>query len=144
MKKLLSALFLLAVFLILIIYRVSGPKKAEKNSLILTPPVKSTLETQQVSDKQTNTDTKEEIILNIASPLDKSTVDTPTIQVKGQTLPGETVFINEKELQSDSSGNFSTSINLDEGENYVIVVVSDKEGNYAEKDLVVYLETVSQ
>lgn len=79
--------------------------------------------------------------LELTSPADKSVVNTPSVTVSGKTSPNVDVFVNEKELKSDSSGNFSVSYELFEGENNIFVAVNDAFGNYAEKSVTVYLET---
>ena len=38
-------------------------------------------------------------------------------------------------------GNFSVNYNLDEGENLLTIVANDQAGNYAEKEMTVFLQT---
>ena len=47
------------------------------------------------------------------------------------------MFVNESETKADSSGNFSATLTLDEGENYILVVANDSSGNYAEKEFTI-------
>jgi hypothetical protein len=75
------------------------------------------------------------LTLTVISPVDKSTVTKPTLIVKGKTAPKAEVFVNESEGVADGNGNFTLSITLDEGDNPVIVMVNDAEGNVAEKDM---------
>jgi hypothetical protein len=75
------------------------------------------------------------LMLTVTSPADKSTVTNPTLIVKGKTSPKAEVFVNESEGVADADGNFSLSITLDEGDNPVIVMVNDADGNLAEKDM---------
>lgn len=82
-----------------------------------------------------------ELTLSISSPADKSTVTSSAIQVIGKTGSNAEVFINDVETKADSSGNFFANISLDEGENNLFIVVNDDSGNYAERELTVYLET---
>ncbi len=77
------------------------------------------------------------VTLNIESPSDGQTVDTATIVVSGVTVPNAEVFVNEFETVADNSGKFSATVNLDDGENVVNVIVNDENGNYVEKDLTV-------
>lgn len=81
------------------------------------------------------------LVLNIESPKDGESVDTATIIVSGTTIPNAEVFVNEFETVADNSGKFSATVNLDNGENVINVVVNDENGNFVEKDLtVVYNE----
>jgi len=82
-----------------------------------------------------------EIFLQVDQPKTNSTVTNLGIIVSGKTIANAFVFINEQELKADSKGNFSTTIILEEGENYILVVVSDDLGNSAEKDIIVNLES---
>jgi len=137
MKKLFSVLLLIAVFGGLIIYRESTKKVSENTSAVIAP----TAEIGKTNNQTESTNINSGMSLDIIAPADKAIVTVSPIEVKGKTLPGETVFINEKEMKADSMGNFSTTIVLDEGENYIIIVANDKDGNYAERDLIVTLET---
>lgn len=81
--------------------------------------------------------THQPLTMTIISPASGSTVQNPAITVKGKTLPNAEVFVNEKEGRADASGNFSIGITLDEGENYLIVMANDDQGNVAEKELTI-------
>lgn len=140
MKKTISILFLLVVFLGLFLYRVTVRKTNTKTpSILAIPSIKPTDQAKETVEETTNINAG--MSLDIISPADRAIVKEAALEVKGKTLPGETVFVNEKELKADSFGNFSTAITLDEGENYIIIVANDKEGNYAERDLVITLES---
>lgn len=106
------------------------PSKEAKREITITQ--------NQITLEETN----QGLILEIDQPKDKKTVNSSSIIVSGKTSPSADVFINEKELKADSQGNFKTTINLDEGENIIAVVASDSQGNYAEKELTVILETL--
>lgn len=86
-------------------------------------------------------ETSYDLTLSISSPADKSTVASSAIQVIGKTGPNAEVFVNDVETKADSTGNFFVNISLDEGENNLFIVVNDSLGNYAERELTVYLET---
>lgn len=79
--------------------------------------------------------------LLVSTPVEGSTVKSATIAVKGKTAKGVDVFVNDSEIRSDGSGNFSTTISLDEGENTIIVVVTDNEGNVAEETVTVIYDS---
>lgn len=84
--------------------------------------------------------TSPQILLTITSPLPDSTVYTPTISVRGKTVPRAEVSVNEKDTTADSSGNFSATLTLDEGENTIFITAVDDEGNSAETELIVTYE----
>jgi len=77
------------------------------------------------------------IALSVSSPGNNTTVSSPTLTVSGKTVAGAEVFVNDAEGIADAAGNFSVLVNLDEGENYILVVVNDAAGNYSEKELTV-------
>ncbi|MFZ5535784.1 MAG: Ig-like domain-containing protein [Patescibacteria group bacterium] len=81
------------------------------------------------------------ITLVVTSPQDNSTVTTGSLVVRGKTVPGAEVFVNDAETRADTGGNFSVTISLDEGENYILVVANDPQGNYSEKEITVIYET---
>jgi len=88
---------------------------------------------QQVITKDEKTHTA--LTLTVTTPIDKSTVTNSKLIVKGKTSPAAEVFVNESEGVADNSGNFSLTITLDEGDNPVIVMANDSEGNVAQKDM---------
>lgn len=83
----------------------------------------------------------QEIPLDVSSPTSGQTVTTPNIMVEGKTTPNAEVSINDKDIIADTLGNFSIPIVLDEGENILSISASNKEGNYAEKEVTVILNT---
>jgi hypothetical protein len=76
-----------------------------------------------------------QITLSVTSPVDKASVTTPSVTVKGTTLPGAEVSVNEKDVVANGSGNFTATIALEEGDNYIIVVAVDADGLVAEQEL---------
>lgn len=79
----------------------------------------------------------ENIILTVTSPVDNATVNSKTLVVKGKTKSKAEVFVNETETFADVNGNFSVNIQLDEGENYLLVLANDEDGNTLEQELMV-------
>jgi hypothetical protein len=77
------------------------------------------------------------ITLTVSSPVNNAAVTSASVTVRGKTVAGAEVFVNDVETRADSSGNFSVKFTLDEGENYILIVANDANGNYAEKDLTV-------
>lgn len=96
---------------------------------------------QAISPTLSQSITNNNMILEITSPQNNATVFNPTITITGKTKPKAEVFIGDKELVADSQGNFSLNYQLEEGENEIAIVANDDLGNYAEKDLVINLET---
>lgn len=84
-----------------------------------------------------------EIPLAISQPADRSTVTSPNILIEGKTVPNAEVIINDVEKKANAQGNFSVSILIDEGDNFITIVVVDSEGRYAERELRVTLATDS-
>lgn len=77
------------------------------------------------------------LLLRVDSPADQSTVSNAKLTVKGKTVAGAEVFVNEKETVADSQGNFSLTLQLEEGENSIFITVTDEAGNLAEKEIIV-------
>ncbi len=78
-----------------------------------------------------------QITLFITSPADKSTVAVASAVVKGHTVAGADIFVNDTEVTADAQGNFTAQVSLDEGDNVITVTANDSNGNYAEKDITV-------
>ncbi|MFA5770327.1 MAG: hypothetical protein WC894_02430 [Patescibacteria group bacterium] len=83
----------------------------------------------------------EKIFLQVDEPKNNIIVNNPIINISGKTIANAFIFINEQELKADIDGNFSSGTTLEEGENYILIVVSDDLGNSVEKDILVNLET---
>jgi hypothetical protein len=79
--------------------------------------------------------------LQIISPSDQSTVTSAYITLRGKTISGAEVFINDKETIADVNGDFSVSLTLEEGDNPIMAVANDQEGNVGEAEITVYYET---
>ena len=83
----------------------------------------------------------EKIFRLVDEPKNNTTVNNPIINISGKTIANAYIFINEQELKADINGNFASATTLEEGENYILIVVSDDLGNSVEKDILVNLET---
>lgn len=81
------------------------------------------------------------IFLEVTEPANNSIVSSSSIPLRGKTVGNTTVFINEQEIKANANGEFSTTVNLDEGENLIYIVAADELGNYIEKEITVILET---
>lgn len=116
--------------------------------IVLMPNFRSkqTTKPEDVLPKPTDESQKsitesEKIFLQISEPKDNIIVTNQAIAIKGKTISNAFVFVNDQEFKADSNGNFSTTVILEEGENYILAVVSDDYGNSVEKDILVNLET---
>lgn len=78
--------------------------------------------------------------LDVISPKDKSIATQSAIFVKGTTKANAEVIINDLETSADSKGNFSGKLTLDEGDNPIVVVAIDEDGNSSEKEIMVTYE----
>lgn len=83
----------------------------------------------------------QDLILELIDLENGSVFQTSNLKVKGRTSSRADVFVNQNELKADNQGNFTTNINLDEGENMLFLVANDNNGNYVEKEIKVILET---
>lgn len=79
-----------------------------------------------------------EISLTVTAP---AKVATNKVTVTGNTAAGADVSINEANTVADAKGNFSLTVSLDEGENYLLVLAIDIDGKTAQKEIVVTSQT---
>ncbi len=136
-----NKILVLVGFVILIIILVGGGYFFYQVSLnqqavsVQTPPITPAPPKPPIDEPQIP-----QIKLNITSPIPNARVTTSQISVKGQTVPLADVVVNDTETKADATGNFSVTINLEEGENPILVVVSDANGNYSEREIIVTYE----
>ena len=136
MKK---ALFIgLAVMLLAV--GCAAEEKAPTPTPTLTPTPTPT-PTPTLTPTPTPTPTPTALFLEIVEPENESTVSTESIIVSGSTIPGAVVSISvdtEIEIADvDEQGNFSATVTLAEGPNYIEVLASDQQGNEEYSTLVV-------
>jgi len=81
------------------------------------------------------------LTLEITEPKENATYSSPSIKVSGKTSAYAEVYVNDAQTKADGAGNFSVNYNLDEGENLLTIVANDSAGNYAEKEITVFLQT---
>ncbi len=81
----------------------------------------------------------ESLPLEVTSPA-SGTVSGSSIAVTGKTAPGANVIINEYEMKADATGAFSRTVSLDEGENYISIIVYTDTGEVAETELMIVRE----
>lgn len=81
-----------------------------------------------------------DISLVVNSPVKGAVVKRANLTVSGKTVARAEVVVNDVETTADARGNFSVNIVLDEGENTIVVVANDSDGNFAESELTVTYE----
>lgn len=67
-------------------------------------------------------------------------VSNQNFAIKGKAAPYAEVFVADRELRADAQGNFSTILTLDEGENVIVILANDENGNFAEETLIITLQ----
>ena len=78
--------------------------------------------------------------LKVTQPTDAAVINQGTVIVKGQTVPGATVSVNDEAGKADGSGNFSIPIDLDEGIDAIDVIAVNENGDAAEVLLLVTVD----
>jgi uncharacterized protein YfaP (DUF2135 family) len=71
----------------------------------------------------------EAFFLEIAAPKNESVVRESSLMVRGRTVPDAVVSVNGQPVEVDASGNFSTTVTLEEGPNALEVIASDFRGH---------------
>lgn len=115
-------------------------KSASTQNTALSSQDDQAVLTPTVAPTTTPISTNAGLTLTVTSPTSGQTVTTSQITIRGKTAPLAEVFVNDVELKADASGNFSQGMTLEEGENYILVVANDTDGNFAEKELSVTYE----
>lgn len=78
-----------------------------------------------------------QIPLEIVEPTDNLESSRSALTIRGQTTPRAEVSVNDKETRANTQGVFTVYYTLEEGENYLLIVATDEEGNYSEKEIIV-------
>ncbi len=117
--------------------RPAGVSSGESNN---TATTKTNSPSNTSASPMINTGVKrvDQIMLNVYSPQDGSTQTSSPITVSGKTISNAEVFVNDAALKADARGNFSTTLNLEDGDNPIVIVANDATGNSSERDLTVY------
>lgn len=141
MKKLLP-IAVLIVFGCIAVFSIFSLSRSRQSRIpqegISTGQGTRTLTVTPIVPPVASSDVKEQSIsLVITAPKNNTTVSSPTITVKGKTVPKADVFVNEKETTADTTGNFSLSYTLEEGENSILVIANDADGNASEAELTI-------
>lgn len=73
------------------------------------------------------------LFLEITQPLDGAEVSTSSILVTGKTIPDAVVSVSVDDklemVDVEPDGEFSITVDLEEGPNFIEVIASDQEGN---------------
>jgi cytoskeletal protein RodZ len=152
MKKGNTLVIVFFVLLVILGFLVFLIKKQGQNSLKLQniPQIfknknNQTNETNQTNINKPEIPTEEPVssglTLEITEPKANTTYNNPSIKVSGKTKANAEVYVNDAQTKADEAGNFSVNYNLDEGENLLTIVANDQAGNYAEKEITVFLQT---
>lgn len=135
LKSLLIVLVLLAL-VALAFFAISSGKISFNNA----GKTENTVLQEDEEDEDSET-FENEISLEITSPKDGTVIKESPVLVTGITVKAADVFVNDAETKADNDGNFEVSVPLEEGENEILVVVNDAEGNYAEASVIITLNT---
>ena len=102
-------------------------------SVITPTPTAKQTPTITPTHTYTPTPTPTVLLLQITQPIDGAQVSTRDILVSGKTIPGAVVSVSIDDTVEianvDQNGNFSVTVNLEEGPNLIEVVASDQLGN---------------
>lgn len=76
--------------------------------------------------------------LVIEAPKQGAVITTQEIQVKGETEKDSAVTINSQKVETDTEGNFSHPVLLDDIKNTITIVATDSSSNISKKEVTVY------
>lgn len=85
-----------------------------------------------------------QISLQITQPTNGQVLSAVTVNVTGKTVANAEVSVNDKDVKADATGNFSTTVNLEEGDNPIMVTAFDADGNTSEQELTVTYQPAGQ
>lgn len=147
MKKIVLVLIALGIVILAVVSRRASNPNVQKN--LTVTPTKTPLSgapTQTITSTPTvaaSIPTVAQITLTVTDPGNGAVVSSSPITIKGKTVANAQVFVNDAETKADSSGYFSVSLPIEEGENEIIVVANNDNGEYAEQSVMVTLETLN-
>jgi len=148
MKKLIPSILLLPVFIfgIIVLVNSSRGKAAQTSNSDVSLYISDSPDASRASEKEQNVDgisnsISNEISLKIITPKNNAVVSSPSLKVTGTTSARAEVFVNDLETQADQSGNFSVTLIVDEGDNYIVVLSHDESGKSAETEFTLTYQT---
>ena len=77
------------------------------------------------------------LTVTITSPADEAVVNVPQVEVLGRAPAEAVITVNDSVVVVGATGQFSTTVPLQEGPNEINVVASDVDGNEASTQLIV-------
>jgi hypothetical protein len=103
------------------LYQSAGSKEPEKDNKIVI--------------NQPSPTPKPSIYLNVESPQDESVVTKKVVPIKGSTAKGATIIIitplDQEVIAPSPNGDFSTTINIDDGQNFIEITAISENGEEA-------------
>lgn len=124
-------IFISLIFLI-IVFLTAGLIFWKNSNKIQQPSIKNESAVTATIDESKNT-----LDFSLNQPTDGQIFTVSQITVSGKTDANAEVSVNDKDIKADSQGEFSTVVNLDEGDNIISILANDEYGNMAEKEIVV-------
>lgn len=111
----------------------------EANGATLTTNQETAVASAVTPSKLENTSSST-LWVKILEPLDDSTVNSSQVELKGQAPIGTTITINDAIVYTESSQDFSVTLNLVNGANLFEIIASDINNNEVTLYLTVYYE----
>lgn len=143
-KEVFFAIFLGFVLGLIITFGIWTANKSLKqaNIAVVNPQPTSVV---SPSTAITPTIAPSSLTLSLTSPADETIATKASVTVEGKTTPNSVVVLyyelGEQFVTAGSSGNFTTSVPLDSGYNYITATAYDDKGNSATQDLTVTYTT---
>lgn len=130
MTKTLAAIAVILVS-IAMAFGIKSVADRNKASSTMTPSARS-------GQEITNNQETNKMELEIISP--GGVVNNKNVTLKGATVPKAEVQVDDQELEADENGEFETKLDLDEGENEIVVTANDDSGESVVKSVKVTYE----
>ena len=111
---------------------IEGLKKGKNLVYFVASLQEETLKTKEYTIVYDNTPPK----LEITAPENFETTESQ-IEIRGKTEPKVIVKVNLLPVIVSKNGEFYTSLNLEEGENKIVITAQDEAGNTTEKQLTI-------
>ena len=81
--------------------------------------------------------TAQSLTLTITAPADETVVTVPQVDVVGEAPAESVISVNDNVVVVNATGQFSTTVALQDGPNEIDIVASDTEGNQTSTRLIV-------
>jgi len=110
----------------------------EKNSFLIN------IKDKNKNEKNVNVNEElknEGLILEIIEPKNNAFYNSSLIRIFGKTKTKAEVYINDFKTIANEEGYFFVNYNFDTGENLLTITANDQDGNYAEKEITIFVET---